>query len=45
MNSNIGAGVRAKQIGKWKDAVAKNVDLLVAFPSNPIDDDEQKGGE
>lgn len=38
MNSNIGAGVRAKQIGKWKDAVAKNVDLLVAFPSNPIDD-------
>ena len=39
MSTNIGAGVRAKQIGKWKDAVAKNVDLLVAFPSEPIDDD------
>lgn len=39
MSTNIGAGVRAKQIAKWKDGVAKNVDLLVAFPSEPIDDD------
>lgn len=39
MSNNIGAGVRAKQIAKWKDGVAKNVDLLVAFPSEPIDDD------
>lgn len=44
MNSNIGAGVRAKQIGKWKDAVAKNVDLLKE-EREVIDDDEQKGGE
>lgn len=39
MSNNIGAGVRAKQIAKWKDGVAKNVDLLVAFPSERIDDD------
>lgn len=39
MSNNIGAGVRAKQIAKWKDGVSKNVDLLVAFPSERIDDD------
>lgn len=36
--SRIGAETRQEQIKKWKDGVRKNIELLVAFTEEPLDD-------
>lgn len=37
MQTNIGQETRATQVGKWRDAVHAKTDLLLAFPTKPIE--------